>query len=200
MEGNVRVGGEGDDKLEGDDGEERWQCRADERDECIKRGAWEEIKLCVKKKKSGKIYATGWERIHISDLSLETSEVMLMWEGRGSVFPNHTWLPTQRTWSPACQKPTIVGGVDAFEQATLGLEAADAVPLAVKHLQPGEDGGIQVRQPIIPHVQLGHVPQQVRLIWDHAGDLIQPDRGGREEAKVQLRLDQVELRRLWPFL
>lgn len=51
MEGNVRVGGEGDDKLEGDDGEERWQCRADERDECIKRGAWEEIKLCVKKKK-----------------------------------------------------------------------------------------------------------------------------------------------------
>ena len=35
-------------------------------------------------------------------------------------------------------KPTVVGGVDAFEQASLGFEAGDAVPLAVKHLQPGE--------------------------------------------------------------
>lgn len=62
MEGNVRVGGEGDDKLEGDDGEERWQCRADERDECIKRGAWEEIKLCVKKKKNQVKYMLQVER------------------------------------------------------------------------------------------------------------------------------------------
>lgn len=98
-----------------------------------------------------------------------------------------------------CQKPTVVGGVDAFEQATLGLEAADAVPLAVKHLQPGQHGGIQVRQPVVPHVQLGYVPQQVGLVWDHAGDLIQPDRRGREETKVQLRPDRDELRRLWPF-
>lgn len=97
-------------------------------------------------------------------------------------------------------KPTVVGGVDAFEQATLGLEAGDAVPLAVKHLQPGEDRRVQVRQPVVPHVQLGHVPQQVRLIWHHAGDLIQPDRGSRGEAKVQLQSDQAELPRLWPFL
>ena len=81
-------------------------------------------------------------------------------------------------------KPTVVGGVDAFEQGALGFEAGDAVPLAVKHLQPGEDRGVQVRQPVIPHIQLGHVPQQVRLIWHHAGDLIQPDREGREEATV----------------
>lgn len=84
-------------------------------------------------------------------------------------------------------KPTVVGGVDAFEQAALGPEAGDAVPLAVEHLQPGEDRGVQVRQPVVPHVQLGHVPQQVRLIRHHAGDLIQPDRGSREEAKVQIR-------------
>ena len=80
-------------------------------------------------------------------------------------------------------KPTVVGRVDAFEQAALGLEAGDAVPLAVQHLQPGEDRGVQVRQPVIPHVQLRHVPQQVRLIWHHAGDLIQPDRGSRKEGK-----------------
>lgn len=80
-------------------------------------------------------------------------------------------------------KPTIVGGVDAFEQAALGLEAGDAVPLAVKHLQSGEDWGIQVRQPVVPNIQLGHVPQQVRLIWHHAGDFIQPDRGSRGGGK-----------------
>ena len=95
-------------------------------------------------------------------------------------------------------KPTVVGGVDAFEQATLGLEAADAIPLAVKHLQPGEDRGVQLRQPVVPHVQLSHVSQQVRLIRHHAGDLIQPDRGSREE--VQRQLDQVESHSLWPFL
>lgn len=77
-------------------------------------------------------------------------------------------------------KPTVVGGVDAFEQAPLGPEGGDAVPLAVKHLQSGEDGGVQVRQPVVPHVQLRYVPQQVRLVRHHAGDLIQPDRGSRQ--------------------
>lgn len=83
---------------------------------------------------------------------------------------------------PRGEKPTVAGGVDAFQKGTLGLEADDAVPLAVERLQPGEDAGIQLCKPVIPHVQLGHVPEQVRLIWDHAGDLIQPDR-----AKQRLR-------------
>lgn len=74
------------------------------------------------------------------------------------------------------RKPTVAGGVDAFEQAAFGLEAADAVPLAVEHLQPGEDRGVELRQPVVPHVQLGHVSQQVRFIGDHPGDLIEPDR------------------------
>lgn len=94
------------------------------------------------------------------------------------------------------KQPTVVGGVDAFEQAALGLEAGDAVPLAVEHLQPGEDRGVKLRQSVVPHVQLGHVSQQVRFIWDHPGDLIQPDRGGRrrggsegsEALEVQIRL------------
>lgn len=150
----------------------------------------------------GNMYVTGSEKgfpsvIHNSDLSI-ASEVVLTWKGRGSVFPNNTRLPTPRAWSPMCQKPTIVGGIDAFQQVTLGPEAGDAIPLAVKHLQPGEDGGIQVRQPIIPYVQLGHVPQQIRLIGYHAGDLIQPDRRNREEAKVGSGSNQ--LCRLWPFL
>lgn len=74
------------------------------------------------------------------------------------------------------EKPTVAGGVDAFEEGTLGLEADDAVPLAVEHLQLGEDAGIELCKPVIPNVQLGHVSEQVRLIWDHNGDLIQPDR------------------------
>lgn len=74
------------------------------------------------------------------------------------------------------EKPTVAGGVDAFQKGTLGLEADNAVSLAVEHLQLGEDAGIQLCKPVIPHVQLGHVPEQVGLIWDHAGDLIQPDR------------------------
>lgn len=78
---------------------------------------------------------------------------------RESVFPNHT-------------KRTVAGGVDAFQKGTLGLEADDAVPLAVENLQLGEDAGVQLCKPVIPHVQLGHVPEQVRLIWEHTGDLI----------------------------
>lgn len=35
---------------------------------------------------------------------------------------------------PRGEKPTIAGGVDAFQKGTLGLEADDAVPLAVEHL------------------------------------------------------------------
>lgn len=74
------------------------------------------------------------------------------------------------------KKPTVAGGVDAFQKGTFGLEAGDAVPLAVEHLQLGEDAGVELRQPVISHVQLGHMSEQVGLIWDHTGDLIQPDR------------------------
>lgn len=49
----------------------------------------------------------------------------------------------------------------------------------MEHLQLGEDAGVELRQPVIPHVQLGHVSEQVGLIWDHIGDLIQPD-GGKQ--------------------
>lgn len=94
------------------------------------------------------------------------------------------------------EQPTVVGGVDAFEQAALGLEAGDAVPLAVENLQPGEDRGVELRQPVVPHVQLGHVSQQVRFIRDHPGDLIQPDRGRSEGSEVQLGPGQVEVQRL----
>lgn len=90
-------------------------------------------------------------------------------KGRVSVLSNRT---------VAVAEPTVVGGIDAFEQAALGLEAGDVVSFTVQHLQPREYRGVQLRQPVIPHIQLGHVPQQVRLIWHHAGDLIQPDRGG----------------------
>lgn len=58
----------------------------------------------------------------------------------------------RREHSYPAKKPTVVGSVDAFQQATLGLEAGDAVPLTVEHLQPGEDGGIQLCQPIISHI------------------------------------------------
>lgn len=90
------------------------------------------------------------------------------------------------------KEPTVVRGVDAFEQAAFGLEGADAVPLAVEHLQPGEDRDVELRQPVVPHVQLGHVSQQVRFIRDHPGDLIQPDRGrggvrGSAQARVRLK-------------
>lgn len=47
----------------------------------------------------------------------------------------------------------------------------------MEHLQLGEDAGVELRQPVVPYVQLGHVSEQVGLIWDHAGDLIQPDGG-----------------------
>lgn len=80
------------------------------------------------------------------------------------------------THVPRGEKPTVAGGVDAFQKGTLGLEADDAVPLTVEHLELGEDAGIELCKPVIPYVQLGHVPEQVRLIWDHTGDLIQPDR------------------------
>lgn len=77
------------------------------------------------------------------------------------------------------RKPTVAGGVDAFQKGTFGLEAGDAVSLTVEHLQLGEDAGVQLRQPVIPYVQLGHMSEQVGLIGDHTGDLIQPD-GGKQ--------------------
>lgn len=129
---------------------------------------------------------------------LETSNAVVVSGGKGSLWP-HTIALAQNT-ARCVPKPTVAAGVDAFEQAALGLEADDAVPLAVQHLQPGENRGIQVHQPVVPHIQLGHVPQEVRLIWHHAGDLIQPDRGRGEEAKGQLLLAQVELHMLWSFL
>lgn len=93
-----------------------------------------------------------------------------------------------------CETPTVVGGVDAFEQATLDFETGDAVPLAVKNLQPGKDRGVQLHQPVIPHVQLGDMPQQLRLVWHHDGDLIQPSRAGGDEPKVQLQVDHSVVR------
>jgi len=93
--------------------------------------------------------------------------------------------------------PTVVGGVDAFEQAALGLEGNDAVPLAVEHLQSGEDGGVQLRQPVVPDVQLGHVAQQVGLIRHHAGDPVQPDGGSREQTEAQRQAERAEERRMF---
>lgn len=53
----------------------------------------------------------------------------------------------------------------------------------MENLQLGEDAGVELAEPVVPQVQLGHVSEQVRLIWDHAGDLIQPDKSG---AKAEL--------------
>lgn len=47
----------------------------------------------------------------------------------------------------------------------------------MEDLQFGEDAGVELCKSVIPYVQLGHVSEQVRLIWDHTGDLIQPDTG-----------------------
>lgn len=120
------------------------------------RGEHEEIKtVCVWRKNEIWIELNEYHRSEIGEESL-------------SLLTTHV---------PPGEKPTVAGGVDAFQKGTFGLEAGDAVPLAVERLQLGEDAGVELRQPVVPYVQLGHVSQQVGLIWDHTGDLIQPDRG-----------------------
>lgn len=59
------------------------------------------------------------------------------WKGICLFLTTHDCPPGEHEVLHA--KPTVVGGIDAFEETTLGLETGDAVPLAVKHLQPGED-------------------------------------------------------------
>lgn len=122
------------------------------------------LKLCVYRKKSD-----------LNGLSFMRSDQ----RGRnqqGGDYERRANLSFLTTHVPRGEKPTVAGGVDAFQKGTLGLEADDAVPLAVEHFQLGEDTGIELCKPVIPYVQLGHMPEQVRLIWDHTGDLIQPDR------------------------
>lgn len=90
-------------------------------------------------------------------ISTHTHTYIMCWNSEKK--DTNRWSQFRNVWGHSKAKLTIVGGVDAFEQAALSLQAGDVVPLAVKHLQPGEDRGIQLRQPVIPHVQLGHVPQ-----------------------------------------
>lgn len=116
-------------------------------------------------KKSGLKKRIGYLKIR----SEEISEAVMM-RGEKTCESNRTcpW------WG---EKPTVAGGVDAFQKGTLGLETGDAVPLTVEHLQLGEDAGVELCQTVVPYVQLGHMSEQVRLIWDHTGDLVQPARG-----------------------
>lgn len=74
--------------------------------------------------------------------------------------------------------PTVVLCIDGLEHGALDLEGGDVVPLTVEDLQAWEEGSIQLLQPVVTHIQLGHVSQQVWLVWNHHPDLIQPD--GRE--------------------
>lgn len=53
---------------------------------------------------------------------------------RGSDDERTARLSFLTTHVPHGEKPTVAGGVDAFQKGTLGLEADDAVPLAVEHL------------------------------------------------------------------
>lgn len=70
---------------------------------------------------------------------------------------------------------TVVLCVDSLEHRALGLEGDNVIPLTVEDLQVGKQGGIQLLQPVVTHIQLGHVSQQVWLVWNHHPDLIQPD-------------------------
>ena len=67
-----------------------------------------------------------------------------------------------------------MGCIEALELDAFDAQAAEAVPLAVQHLQPREQGGVQLRQPVVPQVQLDHVPQEVWLVRNQPGDLVQP--------------------------
>src|SRR4029434_7838717 len=68
---------------------------------------------------------------------------------------------------------TVMGCIEALELDAFDAQAAEAVPLAVQHLQPWEQGGVQLRQPVVPQVQLDHVPQEAWLVRKQPGELCQ---------------------------
>lgn len=68
--------------------------------------------------------------------------------------------------------------MEGFERAAPEPQVPDSVPLAVQDLQPGEERGVQLGQTVVPHVQLGHVTQEIRLVRNYAGDLVQPEERG----------------------
>lgn len=70
---------------------------------------------------------------------------------------------------------TVVGGVERFEHAAAQTQMCNAIPLTVQNLQTREQGCIQLTQTVIAHVQLCHVTQKLRLIGNHAGDVIQTE-------------------------
>lgn len=74
---------------------------------------------------------------------------------------------------------TVVGGVQGLERAAPEPQPCNAVSLAVQHLQTRKQRGVKLAQTIVPYVQLGHVTQEVRLVWHHAGDPVQ-SKGNKE--------------------
>lgn len=74
---------------------------------------------------------------------------------------------------------TVAGGVQGLERAAPEPQPRDAVSLAVQDLQTRKQRGVQLAQAIVPHVQLGHVTQEVRLVRHHAADPVQSERRER---------------------
>lgn len=70
---------------------------------------------------------------------------------------------------------TVVGGVERFEHAAAQTQMCHAIPLTVQNLQTREDSRVKLTQTVITHVQLRHVTQKLRLIGNHAGDVIQTE-------------------------
>lgn len=77
--------------------------------------------------------------------------------------------------------------MQGLQRATPHPQQAQTIPLAVQHLQSGEERGIQLQQAVVPHVQVGHVTQEVRLLRHHLADPVEPGAvGGVKRVKGQL--------------
>lgn len=100
-----------------------------------------------------------------------------------------TWIHCQQ-WQCYFQAQadafTIVGGIQGLERAASEPEPCNTVSLAVQHLQARKQRGVQLAQTIVPHVQLGHVTQEVRLVRHYAGDPVQSERNEEKQRKALL--------------
>lgn len=88
------------------------------------------------------------------------------------------WTETLTALVPAVTGPTVVSSVQAFDGASADSQSGDGVPVAAEDLQPAEGGDVQLRQAAVPHIQLGHVAQLLRLPHGHLVQLVQPEMTG----------------------